>query len=163
LLRSAAVVDASPLIFLARTGLLEVLRRATQRIVVPSEVAAEVRARAGRDDEAVAALATAEWLHVAATAAVPHSIALWDLGPGESATIAIAAQSPDAVAVLDDRPARACAAAHRVRCIGTLGLLLAAKRRGELPAVRPHVDALVRAGFFLSAPVREAVLRQAEE
>lgn len=160
MLRSA-VVDASPLIFLARTGLLDVLRNSSADVVVPAAVAAEVRARGAEDDAAVAALATSTWMRVAPSIDVAPSIALWDLGPGESETIALAARTPDTVAVIDDRQARACAAVHRVTCVGTLGLLLAAKRRGDLALLRPALDALVKSGFFVSQPILDSILREA--
>jgi hypothetical protein len=49
----SAVVDASPLIFLVRTRPLDVLRSASETVVVPVAVVLEVRARAGTDDDAV--------------------------------------------------------------------------------------------------------------
>ena len=162
MLRSA-VVDSSPLIFLARTRLLDVLRNASEVVTVPVAVATEVRARPGRDDEAVSALATMPWLRAAPSVVVPTSVIAWDLDPGESEVIALASATSGAVAVIDDRMARNCAAAHRVPCVGTLGLVLAAKRRGEIPAVRPHLDALVKAGFFVSPSVLADVVRQAGE
>lgn len=68
----SAVVDASPLFFLARTGLLDVLRIAAELVTVPVAVAAELRARPGRDDEAVSALETQDWLRTAPAVAVPR-------------------------------------------------------------------------------------------
>jgi predicted nucleic acid-binding protein len=159
----SAVVDASPLIFLARTGLLDVLHNAAETVIIPPAVSLEVRAREGQDDEAVSALATMPWLQVGPAVTIPASITTWDLGPGESEVIALAAGAPDATAVIDDRLARACAAAHRVACIGTLGLVLAAKRRGELPTVRPALDALTKAGLYVSRSVLDQILREAGE
>jgi hypothetical protein len=51
------------------------------------------------------------------------SIEHWDLGPGESQVIALCI-SGSRSAVLDDRAARRCAAAHNVPVIGTLGIVL---------------------------------------
>ena len=158
-----AVVDASPLIFLARTGLLDALHESSETVIVPAAVVSEVRARAGTDDAAVAALTTMPWLRPGPDVTLPPSIVSWDLGPGESETIALAAQTPECVAVIDDRAARACAAAHRVACVGTLGLLLAAKRRGRLTAVRPALDSLLAAGFHVSRAILDAVAREAGE
>ncbi len=102
MLRSA-VIDASPLISRARTGLLDVLNDAAETVVVPPAVSLEVRAREGQDDEAVSALATMPWLRTGPAMTVPGSIATWDLGPGESEVIALAAGTRDATAVIDDR------------------------------------------------------------
>jgi predicted nucleic acid-binding protein len=111
----------------------------------------------------VSALAALPWLRTGPTVVVPTSIVTWDLDPGESEVIALACGSPGAVAVIDDRLARACAAAHRIACVGTLGLVLAAKRRTELASVRPALDALVGAGLYVSKPVLDAVVREAGE
>jgi uncharacterized protein len=47
--------------------------------------------------------------------------------------------------------------------VGTLGVLLASKRRGLLPAVRPCVDALVNFGFHISPGLYDLVLADAGE
>ena len=47
--------------------------------------------------------------------------------------------------------------------IGTLGLLLAAKRRGGLTACRPHLDHLVEQGFRISPRLYAQVLEAAGE
>ena len=61
-------------------------------------------------------------------------------------------------AVLDDRAARRCAAAHDVRVIGTLGVILRTKKRGEVESARPLVKKLVAAGMFIGEKFVEGVL-----
>jgi len=61
-------------------------------------------------------------------------------------------------AVLDDRAARRCAAAHDVRVIGTLGIVLRAKKRGHVKSARPLVKKLVAAGMFMGDEFVEGVL-----
>jgi predicted nucleic acid-binding protein len=61
-------------------------------------------------------------------------------------------------AILDDLPARRCAEAHAILCIGTLGLVLRAKRLGRIPAARPAVTALRLAGLYLSDGVTTRAL-----
>ena len=65
---------------------------------------------------------------------------------------------PGSEAILDDLQARRCAAAHRLPVRGTLGLVLVAKQRGVVPAARPILDTLRRAGMYLSDAVRERAL-----
>ena len=50
-----------------------------------------------------------------------------------------------------------------LRVIGTVGLLLAAKSRGWIGAVRPLLDRLETRGFRLSPAVRSAALAAADE
>jgi uncharacterized protein len=47
--------------------------------------------------------------------------------------------------------------------VGTLGLLLAAKLRGEIESLRAEIDRLRDAGFRISLALSEAVLREAGE
>ena len=47
--------------------------------------------------------------------------------------------------------------------IGTLGVLLGAKRAGLLPVIRPEIDGLVRTSFFLSPQLYAELLQAAGE
>jgi predicted nucleic acid-binding protein len=82
---------------------------------------------------------------------------------GEAAAIALAAETPQAVVVLDDRKARVTAQGLSIPIIGTVGLLLRAKRLGILTEVRPVIDELAVAGFHLSVALRRKVLELASE
>jgi predicted nucleic acid-binding protein len=152
----AWVVNASPLILLSRIGRLELIERLAARILVPNAVIEEVRAGQQRDRTAAAALG---W---AATRCVPDitgalSIEHWDLGMGESQVIAHCAGS-SRWAVLDDRAARRCAAAHNVPVIGTLGIVLRAKKNRQIETARPLVEDLIAAGMFLEVEFANRVL-----
>lgn len=52
--------------------------------------------------------------------------------------------------MLDDRAARRCAAAHGIRVIGSLGVVLRAKNHRQIDFARPVVKALIAAGMFLN-------------
>ena len=58
-----AAVNASPLIYLARAGLVDLLCLAGDGVVVPTVVFDELAAR-GSDDPAVAAVAANPWIEV---------------------------------------------------------------------------------------------------
>lgn len=62
------------------------------------------------------------------------------------------------VVVLDDLMARRCARAHGLFVIGTLGILLRAKRLGILPSARPLVEQLRRSGMYLDERLLQSVL-----
>lgn len=83
---------------------------------------------------------------------------MWGLGPGETEVISLALDAPGSEVLLDDLAARRCAAAAGVACRGTVGVVLAAKRRGLIPAAGPVLDELRGAGLFLgSGLIREAL------
>jgi predicted nucleic acid-binding protein len=74
-------VNASPLIFLSRAGLLDMLRLEANEIVVPETVAEEIRRR-GSDDPAAQALEKTAWLKAIPVTQIPDIIRAWDLGDG---------------------------------------------------------------------------------
>ncbi|MEI6045130.1 MAG: DUF3368 domain-containing protein [Chloroflexota bacterium] len=47
--------------------------------------------------------------------------------------------------------------------IGTLGIILAAKRQGLLTVIRPHLDTLIGYGFHLAPTIYEQALKEAGE
>lgn len=150
-------VNASPLILLADAKLLDFLLLAGPEIVVPRPVADEIRAGGGAD-AAVTALDTIPWLSVVDPPIVPSVIQAWDLGQGESSVLAWAHANPGTLAILDDLPARRCAATLRIPVRGTLGLVLVAKQRGRIKAARPVLEAMRESGMYLSDSVLNRAL-----
>jgi len=75
----------------------------------------------------------------------------------------LALESADPLLILDDGRARQMAGALRLPVKGTLGLLLDAKKRGLVTAVKPHLDALQDLRFRLASETRLAVLDLANE
>ena len=144
-----AVVDASPLIVLSLSSRVEILRCAADHIVVPATVESEVLAGAS-DRRTIETVRRTEWISVLPDAAIPPALAVWDLGAGESAVLAAALDSPDAIAVIDDLAARRCAAASGIPVIGTVGLVIRARRREQIPAVRPVLEEIRAVGLYLS-------------
>ena len=157
-----AVVNASPLIFLSRAGLIDLLRQVSFEVIVPEAVAAEIVVR-GDSDPTAQALTTTSWLVFTPTPLIPAQIQAWGLGPGESSVIAWAREHKGSEAMIDDLAARRCAAAFNIPVRGTLGLVLRAKQRGHISSARQVLDELRRAGMYLSDRVlNEALARVGE-
>lgn len=75
-------------------------------------------------------------------------VAAWGLGAGESRVIAHCLGNAR-TGVLDDQAGRACARAHGVSLVGTLGVILLAQRQGLIAQARPWVMQVQAAGLFL--------------
>jgi predicted nucleic acid-binding protein len=151
-------VNASPLIFLTRADLVDLLQLAAPAIAVPAPVAEEIRRR-GPTDPAARALERTSWLLHVEVPAVPSAIASWDLGPGESSVLAWCTAKPGVEAIIDDLSGRRCAEALGIPVRGTLGLVLLGKRRGRLRAARPVLESLRQAGMYLSDRVMNRALQ----
>lgn len=65
--------------------------------------------------------------------------------------------------VLDDLDARRYAHKLGLPIVGTVGLLLAAKLRGEIAPLRPKLERLVNLGFRIHQQLIDKVLRAAGE
>lgn len=152
-----AIVNASPLIFLANAGFLDLLKSAAEEILLPKVVADEIR-KGEATELAVRAVESTEWLRTVETPEVAPIIQTWDLGAGESAVISYARAHSGTVAVIDDLAGRRCAEALGIPVTGTLGLVLSAKKRGTIPAARPVLEKLRDNGMYLSNAVLEKAL-----
>jgi len=157
------VVDASPLIFLAKLDRLDLLKKGADQIIAPPAVVREI---GEYPDDASAKIddARQSWLTVQAVEDRRIvEVLMADLDAGESEVIALAMQLKAERVVLDDLDARRFAHRVGVAPVGTLGLLLAAKLRGELPSLGAEIDRLRQAGFRASPSLSQAVLREAGE
>lgn len=153
------VLNASPIICLAKAGLLEEVLSTAQEVVVPRPVASEILAVDDDRDAAVAWMRTEKAQRALCDVEPPAPFVLaWDLGVGESAVLTAVAGSPGSVAVLDDLAARRCALALGISVTGTLGLLLMAKRAGAIVSLRRALDAVTDAGLFVSPKHVSAIL-----
>jgi len=149
MLINRVVVNASPLICLFRSGLEELFPSLFNDIVVPESVIKEVTAK-GETDFAAQALISLPWIRGMSDAPVDPRVTGWDLGSGESAVLSFALRNPDYWAVLDDREARRCALSLQCHCIGTIGMIVLAKKRGLIRSVGETLRRLQNAGFWLS-------------
>jgi len=148
----APVVDASPLIYLAHAGLIDLLQVAGPEILVTTTVSMEIRRR-GKADPTVQILDRTPWLREIGPVPDSPRVRLWDLGPGETSVLSWALANPQCQAIVDDLAGRRCAEILGIPFIGTLGLVLKAKHQGLFPAARPVVKRLRDAGMYLSDSV----------
>jgi hypothetical protein len=78
------------------------------------------------------------------------------LNPGEAEAIALASHLSADLILLDEREGRSVAERAGLRVIGLLGVLLRAKKEGQIQAVKPEVEALrTRARFFVAPRLEE--------
>jgi len=156
------LTNASPVIFLAKLDRLDLLCLGVNEVLVPSVVLAEVRAK--RDDAAQQMEARLSgWLKECTWTRPEFLRLLPDLGPGERHVIAQALQERVSSVALDDLDARRTARRMGLEPVGTVGLLLAARKRGMLPSLAAEVERLRTLGFRISAPLAQEALREAGE
>jgi len=158
----ALVVNASPLILLARIDRLDLLTSLAKLLVLPEAVIREIQAGSHRDETADRVKSLPSVLQVA-DRPLPDRIRLWDLGAGESQVLAHGLERPGAEVVLDDLAARRCARSLGLPMIGTLGVVILCRHRGVLSAARPVIETLREAGLRLKPALMEKALAKLGE
>lgn len=155
------IINASPLILLGKLERTDLLEKLAQQVIVPQAVFREVVAGAAGDAAMEAALGWAA-PRVLDDIVVPPTISAWDLGAGESQVLAHCLAGGHR-AVLDDGEARAAAKVHSVLLVGSLGVILRARKAGLIPAARPLVEQLIESGSYLSADLVRQALHKVDE
>lgn len=157
-----AVLNASPIITLCKSGQEDLLPRLFTEIVLPGAVWEEVEA-GDITDPARRKLGALAWLKRDDSIATSPLVQAWDLGAGETAVLSYALARPGYVAVIDDAAGRRCASSLNITVIGTVGLIVLAKHRGLIARITPGLDALRDAGSWLSDKLIEQLKKQEGE
>ena len=149
---TAVITDTSCLIALAKTGLMEALRRMYAAVFVTEEIRVEFGE------------ALPDWIQIKNASNANYSKLLETfLDAGEASAIALAFELGDVVLIFDDLKARKEARRLGFRFTGTLGVLYAAKKQGFIPALKPHLEILQAFGFRISPQIIAELLNLAGE
>jgi predicted nucleic acid-binding protein len=157
-----AVSNTSPLLYLYRIGSIEWLPRLFNGVWIPEAVKDELQAGRSKGYD-VPNPDDYSWLKVVNPKSTPFEWLALDLGPGEIAAMALALENPDKVVLLDDLLARRTAQAAGLQVWGTLKVLLEAKSHGVITNVEPFVSKLSDSGMWVSAEIKERILKLAGE
>lgn len=155
------IVNASPIISLAKIGCADLLTQMFSNLVIPLGVIEEITAHSS-EDEAVKWVMAQDPIRIQSVD-IPEIIAGWNLGKGESQVIAYAYKSVGYTVSIDDRPAKKCAHLFGIKVKGTLAVLIEAKRQGFIPLMRPCLVKLKANGFRMSDRIFQSALHLAGE
>ena len=141
------VINASPVILLAKAEVIQFLPRLCEELVIPSGVVGEVHNVRLTD-------AGKLWLEgegrkfIRPVPAIHPALASWRGGQGEAEVISWALQNPGFIAILDDRRARTLALRNDVAVRGSLRVVVLTKERGFIPKARPALEKLRGVGAY---------------
>lgn len=152
------VINASPLITLGKVGRLDLLSEPQRRLVIPQAVVDEILAGPPTDPARLSL--ESGFGDAALPASIDHDVAQWGLGRGESAVLVLG-RKLGATVVIDDRDARRAASVLGLSYIGTLGVVLQARRTGRIESAKDVLRALVGQGLRLDDRLVASTLREA--
>jgi predicted nucleic acid-binding protein len=155
---SRIVTNTGPLLALiAATGDLSLLKSLYEKVLVPREVADEMRA-GGRAGFGVQRFDEARWLSVNPEYLSVSPYLANTLDRGEAAVIQLALnENVDAVCI-DETVGRRVAALNNLEVTGSIGVLLRARRQGLIPDIGAAIESMRRAGIWVGERVVNAAL-----
>jgi predicted nucleic acid-binding protein len=156
------VINASPVILLAKAEVIQLLPRLCAELVIPAGVVSEVHNVKITD-------AAKGWLNgegrkfIRESPPIHPTLAGWRGGPGETEVISWALQNLGFTAILDDRRARAFAERNGIGVMGSLRIIVIAKEHGFLPKAKPALEKLRGVGAYVTDELIDYSIAQAGE
>jgi predicted nucleic acid-binding protein len=156
------VINASPVILLAKAEVIQFLPGLCGELVIPAGVVAEVENIHFTD-------AGLKWLEgdgrefVQPAPPIHPVLTNWRGGAGEAEVISWALHNPGFTAILDDRRARALALREGLATLGSLRVIVMAKERGFIRQAKPALERLRGAGAYLTDELIDRSIKLAGE
>jgi hypothetical protein len=139
-------------VYLAALGDFDLLHNLFDQIAIPQAVFEEVViGGAGLPAAHFVKAAVGSWLSLRPITNASEAVRLHQAGLhlGESEALVLAKELEAEALLMDDRDGIRFAIESKANVIRTLGIYRLAKERGLLSAIRPKIDDLRRAGFWL--------------
>lgn len=156
------VVNTSPWISLSVCGQISLLQKLYHNVYIPAGVRDEIMA-GGKQGIGIRELDASPWIKIGKISDVEKIEFLHELEQGEAEVIILAKEKGINHVMIDEKVARMQAKILGFIVIGTLGLLLKAKKEGLLSSVKPSIDKLLESGFWVREEIARGILKEAGE
>ena len=155
------VSDTSPVSNLLQIGEADLLRRIFYKIVIPTEVFAELCQIESQKEF----LTNQDWIETATLSNTNlKDKLLKDLDSGEAEAIALAFELKADYLLMDEIKGRRIAESYGIKVTGIIGVLIKAKDEGLIVEVKPYLEKLIsEAGFWLNPRLVEEILEIVKE
>lgn len=160
---SLVVSNATPLIALDACNHLDLLRALYGRLIIPEEVDRELSRGGGTALPAGLTAAHRVWIEVRPVSNPPSAALLTRLDAGEAEVIALALEIGASLVLIDEKIGLKVAREEGLKAIGSVGILLLAKKKGLLLEVKPRLHEMRSKGIRLKDSFIEWAIIQAGE
>lgn len=148
---NATVSDTSCLILFSKIGELELLKKLFGKIYITEAVSKEF------------AQSLPDWIVVKNPSSSLDKGLSGYLDPGEASSIALAAEQNESLLIIDEIKGRKAAKEMGVAITGSLGILVTAKRKRHIQAVKPLIEKIQETNFRISKELLDRVLQKVDE
>jgi len=104
-----------------------------------------------------------DWIEVVLLKTDVHKGLSGYLDPGEATSIALASEYEESLLIIDEIKGRKAAKELDIQITGSLGVLIAAKNKGHIEAVKPIINNIQKTNFRISEKLIEPVLDKVDE
>lgn len=145
------IADSSPLVILAKQGLLELLRKCFGKVIIPENVYEEVMRKQGFPEAIVLEKAIKDKWIVIERAAVSPLLDTKNIGQGEKEAISLAMKRKSLL-IIDDDSAKAYAFIFGIESHGTFFVIYLAciRKLIEAEMAKNALDRMIIEGFYVS-------------
>ena len=157
------VSNTSPIIALSSIGKIGLLHKFYNHIILPEKVYQEILSGL-RDSPGIKEIKSLNWfeIHKIKNSRACEYLSL-ELDEGEAQTIILAEEIGNSLTIIDDFTAREIAKIRGLKVIGTLGILLKAKKIGLIEKVKPLINELINNGFWIDKNLYNLILKISKE
>jgi len=158
----SCVINTSPWIALSACNQTELLQDLYEIIMMPTAVKDEILA-GGKNALGVSTLKKANWLEINDIENANQIKLLHELDQGEAEVLILAAERDACEVILDEKVARMHAHVLGHKVIGTLGIILRAKKKGLIDRLEPLIGSICGAGIYIHKDIIRCILMEAGE
>jgi predicted nucleic acid-binding protein len=159
---NSIVVNTSPWIALSACSQIALLEKLYTNVYIPYHVKEEIMA-GGKEGIGVYELKTSQWLKIENVSDIEKVNLLYELEQGEAEVIILAKEKRIKHVLIDERVARLQAKVLGLDVIGTLGLLLKAKKKGLILAIKPLIEQILEHGIWIKDEIVKGILKNSGE
>jgi predicted nucleic acid-binding protein len=156
------VVNTSPWIALSICGQIPLLKKIYNEVYIPLGVKEEILA-GGKQGIGVRELKESSWLRIGKVLDIEKVKLLYELEQGEAEVIILAKEKGIKQVLVDEKVARLQAKVLGLNVIGTLGLLLKAKKGGMISSLKPLIAKILENGIWIKDEIVKGILKDAME
>jgi uncharacterized protein len=155
------VSDSSPLLSFAILGMLDILNDIFENVIVPTAVYEETSVPNKPYSKEIKSFLKGKVIPVSDKIAV--KLLEKEIDAGEAEVIVLALEKKIVDILIDDPKGRRAARTHGLIPIGTIGVLLQAKRENRVKKIKPLLDKLIGSKIRIGIPLYNRALELAKE
>ena len=161
-MNKSIIINTSPWIALSLCKQTSLLDKLYEEVFMPAAIKDEILA-GGKKEVGIKELNESGWLKVEKVKDIKKVKLLYELERGEAEVIILALEKGIKLVLIDEKIARLQAKVLNLEVMGTLGLLLKAKKRKLIENIKPLINSIIKGGYWLKEDIIEGILKEAGE